>query len=205
MTNSFLKVLMVFTALMGALPAFAGPTKVNQYIYLMNLGHDAETGLKKTPPKSKIEVIRNADVIVDVTYHPGKNTVLKIEVSGGSVEGRSEQDRTVYVKFASPDSARILKDLLTNSNESLVMLYDYYDSSVIVKPDAHIMHPDSLYVWSDKSQSVMKIGDLIGPRRSVEEMTYFHQLLVYLFGRAYVMNRVNFIEQLGKQTQTQSL
>ena len=42
------------------------------------------------------------------------------------------------------------------------------------------------YVWDDPKQSIMKLGDLIGPQRSVDKQGWWTKLMVKLFGHSYL-------------------
>ena len=200
MKYSFFKTLMVLGALMDSSSAFAGPTKVTQYLYVMDVrAYDSETGEKKSPPTDKLRVIRNAYVIKDVSYVSGDNTHLKIEV----IRDCHGFSSNVYLEFRAPDSARILNELLTNGSESLFMLH-FYDSALSVTACQLDVKADALYVWSDKTNSIMKVGELIGPQRSVEEQNYYEQLMVRLFGPSR-LNKVNFIDLSNKPPTTTNL
>ncbi len=194
MSIACLKAMMVLSAFMSTSSAFADSTKVTQYIYSMN------QSVQRTA-MNKLDVIRDACVIRDVDYLLSNSRELAITVEKCSLQGR-----VIFLKFRTFNSARIFKDLLTNGQESLVILFDHQDDDSM-QPGASSwinIKADVVYVWSDKNESVMKIGELIGPLRSVEEQSYYDQLMVYLFGRSY-LNKVNFIEFKNKQVPTKSL
>lgn len=173
---------------------FANGTKVPQYAYLLDLRapmkFNPDTGEKETtqPPRSEMEILRDAGTIRSVEFYKHDDKQLLIYIEGGNLV-RS----TVFLVFKESDSARILKNALTNGNESFVLIVDYFDRGVKLDSNFLTVKGSAAYVWDDKTQTIAAIGNMIGPKRSVDDQSKFDQFMTWIFGRSY-LNKVNYID-----------
>lgn len=64
-----------------------------------------------------------------------------------------------------------------------------------------IIQASSLYVLNKGQNTIMKLGELIGPRRQIKNQKWLEQILIYIFGHDR-LNDVNFptsVEDIPQQ------
>ncbi|MGE3759724.1 MAG: hypothetical protein AB7H97_18300, partial [Pseudobdellovibrionaceae bacterium] len=128
-----------------------------------------------------------------VTFFHSDYKALRLEVMK-----QDDFEDTVYLTFKTVESAAIMKDILTKGENSLIMVYDVSSKSVKDQISYVDVYANGLYVWDEQTETLSKVGNLIGPRRSAQEENFLDKIIRSIFG-APDMTDVNYLEQSIKQ------
>lgn len=167
-------ILIAFVCFATPLVAFSEPTRVAQYIYSQKISE---------LPQDQSAVLGQAGTITDVIIPTFDKSSVFIEIKGGNFK-----PSTAYLKFKTPEVARIMFDILTKMDKSLILIFDSVRLDVLptLYDDGrgwYEIGAKELYYWSNDQESARSIGEIIGPRRSAGTQSLWDQWLIQEFGR----------------------
>lgn len=184
MKRNFIFMVLLYTAL--AQPNARG---ANQYISSIDSPLEIENGVDLQKYASQIikQATHDAGIIYNLGLFEDKPTSFYLVAHGGNV-----QRKAIIIQFKSRDSALIFKEML-ESKESYHFLYLPGPANENIEIGDHwmIIQASSLYVLNKGQNTIMKLGELIGPRRQIENQKWLDRMLIYIFGHDR-LNDVNF-------------
>ena len=95
-----------------------------------------------------------------------------------------DERTNLYLKFASLDSAKIMRDLLIYGDISYVLAYDEITTRRSGDHVSHYLAARDAYVWIETARRFVPLRKVIAPLRSSEDQTWWDQFLLHLSGRA---------------------
>jgi len=127
--------------------------------------------------------LQQAENITDFGVLPKDSKQIRIDIGGGDIV------HTVYLRFQAEDSANVMLSILKD-NTPYIFIYDAESS-----PQSEIgswtdIWATNMYVLNPETNKLTKVGDIVGPKRSVEQQGLFERLLIWYFGKER-MNNVN--------------